>query len=40
MRIALAGQPKRLLLLEGGDHRSAQHDPKVHEKVICWLRES
>ncbi|MFB0534304.1 MAG: alpha/beta hydrolase [Anaerolineae bacterium] len=35
----LAGQPKKLLLLEGGDHRTAQHDPAVHEVTVNWLRE-
>ncbi|TEU14236.1 MAG: alpha/beta hydrolase [Anaerolineales bacterium] len=35
----LAGQPKKLLLLEGGDHRTAQHDPSVHEATVDWLRE-
>lgn len=33
-----ACEPKRLLLLEGGSHTSAQHDKKVHETVITWLR--
>ena len=33
-----ARQPKRLLLLEGGDHRSAQHDPAVHRETVEWLR--
>jgi alpha-beta hydrolase superfamily lysophospholipase len=36
---AAARQPKRMLLLEGGDHRSAQHDPAVHDQEIAWLRE-
>ena len=35
----LAGQPKKLLLLEGGDHRTAQHDPAVHTVIVDWLRE-
>ena len=35
----LAGQPKKLLLLEGGDHRTAQHDPAVHVVIVDWLRE-
>ncbi len=34
-----ARQPKRLLLLEGGDHRSAQHDPAVHDMEATWLNE-
>ena len=36
---AAARQPKRLILLEGGDHRSAQHDPAVHEQEVAWMRE-
>ncbi len=36
---AAARQPKRLILLEGGSHRSAQHDPEVHEMEVEWLRE-
>jgi alpha-beta hydrolase superfamily lysophospholipase len=35
---AAARQPKRLILLEGGDHRSAQHDPAVHEHELAWMR--
>jgi uncharacterized protein len=34
-----AGQPKRLVLLEGGSHRSAQHDPAVHAMELDWLAE-
>ena len=34
----LAGEPRELLLLEGGDHRSAQHDPAVHAHEVSWLR--
>jgi fermentation-respiration switch protein FrsA (DUF1100 family) len=35
----LAAQPKKLLLLEGGEHRTAQHDPALHEVTVNWLRE-
>jgi fermentation-respiration switch protein FrsA (DUF1100 family) len=35
----LASQPKKFLLLEGGDHRTAQHAPAVHEAIVDWLRE-
>jgi fermentation-respiration switch protein FrsA (DUF1100 family) len=35
-----AGEPKRLLLLEGGSHGSAQHDPSVNQQVVAWLREA
>lgn len=32
-----AQEPKRLLLLHGGDHRSAQHDPEVQGETLRWL---
>jgi uncharacterized protein len=32
-----ASEPKRLLLLEGGNHRSAQHDPEVQGETLRWL---
>jgi alpha-beta hydrolase superfamily lysophospholipase len=35
---AAGRRPKRLILLEGGDHRSAQHDPAVHEHELAWMR--
>ncbi|MGQ9675172.1 MAG: alpha/beta hydrolase [Chloroflexota bacterium] len=35
---ARAGDPKRLLLLDGGSHTSAQHDEVVHMEVVEWLR--
>jgi fermentation-respiration switch protein FrsA (DUF1100 family) len=34
---ALAEEPKRLLLLEAGDHRSAQHDPEIQGEMLRWL---
>lgn len=36
---ALAREPKSLLLIPGGNHRSAQHDPAVHKQVVDWLRQ-
>jgi len=36
---ALAGEPKKLLLLEGGHHRFAQQDGTVHRLTVEWLRE-
>ena len=33
----LAAEPKRLLLLEGGDHRSAQHDAELQGESLRWL---
>jgi hypothetical protein len=32
-----AADPRRLLLLEGGDHRSAQHDAEVQGETLRWL---
>ena len=32
-----AAEPKRLLLLEGGDHRSAQHDAEIQGESLRWL---
>ena len=32
-----AAEPKRLLLLEGGDHRSAQHDAELQGESLRWL---
>jgi dipeptidyl aminopeptidase/acylaminoacyl peptidase len=32
-----AAEPKRLLLLEGGHHRSAQHDPELQGESLRWL---
>ena len=34
---ARAAEPKRLLLLEGGDHRSAQHDTELQGESLRWL---
>src|SRR5262249_32359529 len=34
---ARASEPKRLLLLEGGDHRSAQHDSEIQGESLRWL---
>ena len=35
----VAGEPKKLLLLEGGHHRFAQQDGTVHRLTMEWLRE-
>jgi fermentation-respiration switch protein FrsA (DUF1100 family) len=32
-----ARDPRRLLLLEGGNHRSAQHDAEVQGETLRWL---
>ena len=34
-----AGEPKKLLLLDGGHHRFAQQDGTVHRLSMEWLRE-
>ena len=33
----LAAEPKRLLMLDGGDHRSAQHDAEIQGETLRWL---
>lgn len=33
----LAQEPKKLVLLEGGDHRSAQHDVELQGESLRWL---
>lgn len=35
--IALASEPKRLILVPGGDHRSLQHDPELQAVALRWL---
>jgi uncharacterized protein len=37
---ARASEPKRLLLLEGGDHRSAQHDAEIQGESLRWLAKA
>lgn len=32
-----AGEPKRILLVPGGDHRSLQHDAELQETALRWL---
>jgi uncharacterized protein len=32
-----AGEPKRILLAPGGDHRSVQHDPELQAVALRWL---
>jgi uncharacterized protein len=36
----LAEEPKRLLLLEGGHHRSVQHDPEIQAETLLWLERA
>jgi uncharacterized protein len=33
----IAAEPKRLLMLDGGDHRSAQHDAEIQGETLTWL---
>lgn len=35
-----AAEPKRLLLLDGGHHRSAQHDPELQGESLRWLERA
>jgi len=37
---ARAGEPKRLLLVPGGDHRSVQHDPELQAVALRWLERN
>jgi alpha-beta hydrolase superfamily lysophospholipase len=34
---AHAAEPRKLVLLPGGHHRSAQHDPELHGIALRWL---
>jgi fermentation-respiration switch protein FrsA (DUF1100 family) len=34
-----AAEPKRLLLVPGGDHRSIQHDSELQSVALRWLEE-
>jgi len=35
-----AGEPRKLIALPGGHHRSAQHDPELHGVALRWLERS
>jgi dienelactone hydrolase len=37
---ARAGEPRKLILLPGGHHRSAQHDPELHGIALRWLERN
>jgi fermentation-respiration switch protein FrsA (DUF1100 family) len=37
---ARAGEPKKLILLPGGHHRSAQHDSELHGIALRWLERA
>ena len=34
-----AREPRRLLLVPGGDHRSLQHDPELQAEALRWLEK-
>jgi uncharacterized protein len=34
-----ASEPRRLVIVPGGNHRSAQHDPELQAMAIGWLRD-
>jgi uncharacterized protein len=33
-----AGEPRKLILVPGGDHRSLQHDPELQAVALSWLQ--
>ena len=35
-----AAEPRRLIVLPGGHHRSAQHDPELHGIALRWLERA
>jgi uncharacterized protein len=35
-----AGEPRKLIVLPGGHHRSAQHDPEIHGVALRWLERT
>ncbi|MFL5869865.1 MAG: alpha/beta hydrolase [Solirubrobacterales bacterium] len=35
-----AGEPKKLILLPGGHHRSAQHDPELQGVALRWVERN
>jgi len=35
----LAGEPRRAIVVPGGDHRSVQHDPEVQTTALRWLEQ-
>jgi uncharacterized protein len=37
---ARAAEPRKLIVLPGGHHRSAQHDPELHGLALRWLERN
>ena len=35
-----AGEPRKLIVLPGGHHRSAQHDAELQGVALRWLERS
>jgi uncharacterized protein len=35
-----AAEPRKLIVLPGGHHRSAQHDPELHGVALRWLERA
>jgi fermentation-respiration switch protein FrsA (DUF1100 family) len=35
-----AGEPRKLIVLPGGHHRSVQHDPEMHGIALRWLERT
>jgi fermentation-respiration switch protein FrsA (DUF1100 family) len=32
-----AGEPRKLIVVPGGDHRSVQHDAELQSVALSWL---
>lgn len=35
-----ASEPRKLIVLPGGHHRSAQHDPEIQGVALSWMRKA
>jgi uncharacterized protein len=35
-----AGEPRKLIVLPGGHHRSVQHDPEIHGVALRWMERA
>ena len=34
-----APEPRKLILVPGGDHRSLQHDPELQSVALRWMEK-
>ena len=39
LTFALAGVPKKLVIINGGDHSFTNHGNKAAAEVVCWLKD-